>query len=177
MLIQPQLKSAFWLVFMMVGFVMPSLSLNIRANEDDITLTNEDRAEIVRDVLTREITRRREEESKYRTLKKGEKTGELQIILSTLNIEPELVPKLTDVKFILMKPDEIETRMKLEGRVHYLAFGEFRVEGSKVIVTLLDNNWSRRARAFVSSKSSRYEYSQANGKWAGKLINSGMLIS
>ncbi len=166
-----------FILLIMVGFVMPFLSLYTRANEDDITLTNKDRAEIVRDVLTREITRRREEESKYRTLKKGEKTGELQIILSTLNIEPELVPKLTDVKFILMKPDEIETRMKLGGRVQYLALSEFSVEGSKVIVTLLDNNWSRRARAFVSSKSSRYEYSQANGKWTGNLIKSGMLIS
>ncbi len=162
-----------FVLLIMVGFVMSSLSLNIRANEDDITLTSEDRAEIVRDVLNREITRRREEESKYGTLKKGE----FQIILSTLNIEPELVPKLADVKFILMKPSEIEARMKREGRVQYLAFSEFRVEGSKVIVTLLANNWSRRARAFVSSQSFSYEYSQTKGKWAGKLIKSGMLIS
>ena len=55
---------------MVAGFVMSSLSLNIRANEDNITLTSEDRAEIVKDVLNREITRRREEESKYRTPKK-----------------------------------------------------------------------------------------------------------
>ncbi len=160
-------------LLIMAGFVMSSSSLNIRANEDNITLTSEDRAEIMRDVLSREITRRREEESKYGTLKKGE----FQIILSTLNIEPELVPKLTDVKFILMKPSEIEARMKREGRVQYLAFSEFRVEGSKVIVTLLANNWSRRARAFVSSQSFSYEYRQTKGKWAGKLIKSGMLIS
>ena len=84
-----------FVLLIMVGFVMSSLSLNIRVNEDDITLTSEDIAEIMRDVLNREITRRREEGSKYRTLKKGE----FQIILSTLNIEPELVPKLADVKF------------------------------------------------------------------------------
>ncbi|MEP6820012.1 MAG: hypothetical protein ABJA18_10800 [bacterium] len=123
--------------------------------------------------MNREITRRREEESKYGTLKKGE----FQIILSTLNIEPELVPKLADVKFILMKRSEIEARMKREGRAQYLAFSEFRAEGSKVIVTLLANNWSRRARAFVSSQSFSYEYRQTKGKWAGKLIKSGMLIS
>jgi hypothetical protein len=42
----------------------------------------------------REITRRRAGEAEYGPLKKGE----FQIILCTLNIEPELVPKLTDVK-------------------------------------------------------------------------------
>ena len=160
-------------LLIIVGFVVLSLSLNISANEGDITLRREDRAEIIRDVLNREITRRREEESKYRTLKKGES----QIVLSTLNIEPELVPKLADVKFILMKPSEIEARMKREGRVQYLEFSEFRVEGSKVMATLLANNWSRRARAFVSSQSFSHEYSQTKGKWAGKLIKSGMLIS
>jgi hypothetical protein len=142
-------------------------------NEDDTTLTSEDRAEITRDVLNREITRRREEESKFRTSKKAE----FQIILSTLNIKSELVPKLTDVTFLLMTPNDIEAKMAREGRVHYLVFSEFRVEGSKVRVTLLDSNQSRRARAFVSSQSFSYEYSHTNGKWAGKLLTSGMLIS
>jgi hypothetical protein len=123
--------------------------------------------------LNREITRRREEASKFRTLKKAE----FQIILSTLNIKSELVPKLTDVTFLLMTPNEIEAKLEREGRVGYLVFSEFRVEGSKVRVTLLDNNRSRRARAFVSSRSSSYEYSQTNGKWAGKLLKSGMMIS
>lgn len=153
--------------------VMSSLRLNIGANEGDLALTREDTAEITRDVLNREITRRREEESKFRTPKKAE----FQIILSTLNIKSELVPKLTDVTFLLMTPNEIEAKLEREGRVGYLVFSEFRVEGSKVKVTLLDNNRSRRARALVSSRSFSYEYSQTNGKWAGKLVKSGMLIS
>jgi hypothetical protein len=156
-----------FVLLIIVGFVMPSLSLNISANEGDITPTREDRAEIVRDVLNREITRRREGESKHGAVKKGE----VQIILSTLNIEPEVVPKLTDVKFILMKPSEIQVLRKSS-----LAFSEFRVEGSKVIVTLVATTLSRGFRAFVSSRSFTYEYRRTKGKWAGKLIKSGMLI-
>ncbi|MDQ6652664.1 MAG: hypothetical protein M3Y84_07950 [Acidobacteriota bacterium] len=60
-----------FVLLIIVGFVMPSSSLNISANEGDITLTREDRAEIIRDVLNREITRRREGEAKHGAEKKG----------------------------------------------------------------------------------------------------------
>lgn len=71
-----------FVLLIIVGFVRPLSSLSISANEGDITLTREDRAEIIRDVLNREITRRREGESKHGRLRKSE----FQIILSTLNI-------------------------------------------------------------------------------------------
>ena len=157
-----------FVLLIIVAFVVSGLSFKVIAIKDDITLTNDDRAEIIRDVLNREITRRREGEAKYGPLKKGE----FQIILSTLNIEPELVPKLADVKFILMKPSEIQVLRKSS-----LAFSEFRIKGSKVIVTLIDTTLSRGPRAFVSSRSFTCEYSQRKGRWAGKLIKSGMLIS
>lgn len=37
-----------------------------------------------------------------------------------------------------MKPNEIKARMNGNGSVHYLAFSEFRIKGSEVIVTLLE---------------------------------------
>jgi hypothetical protein len=148
-----------------------SSSTNLGANQDEIVLTDEDRTEIIRQILSREITRRREEESQYGTSSKGD------IILSTLNIEPELVPKIPDVNFIFLKPDEIEERVT-RGGLAYLEFSKFEAQGSKVVVALDNTYRGRRApRAFISSQSFSYEYRKVDGKWEGKLISSGTLIT
>jgi hypothetical protein len=146
---------------------------DLLANQDEIILTDEDRTEIVRQMLSREITRRREKEPKYGTSSKGN----FEIILSTLNIKPELVPKIPDLNFIFLKPDEIEERVT-RGGLAYLAFSKFEVQGSKVVVALNSTFRARTApRSFVSSQSFSYEYRKVDGKWEGKLTSSGQLIS
>lgn len=160
-------------LLILVGFIVFSPPLNVRASDDDLILTDEDRTEILRQVLGQEITRRKEEQTKYGRPRKDD----YEIILSTLNIKPDLVPKIPDVKFIFLKPDEIEERVT-RGGLAYLAFSKFEVQGSKVVVTLDKSFRSRRRpRAFISVQSFSYEYRKVDGKWEGKLISSGLLIT
>ena len=156
-----------------VGFIVFSSPLNVRASDDDLILTDEDRTELLRQVLGQEITRRKEEQRKYGRPRKGD----YEIIISTSNIKPELVPKIPDVNFIFLKPDEIEERVTRAG-LAYLAFSKFEVQGSKVVVTL-DKSFKsrRRPRAFISVQSFTYEYHKVDGRWVGKLTRTGHLIT
>jgi hypothetical protein len=149
-------------------------TLNRRAQGDDLKLTDEDRAEIVSQMLKREIARIKEERAKY---DKGRK-GILTLTLSTQNITPSLVPNIPGVKFVLIEPAEIEKRIKEALGISYLAFDTFEVKGPVVTVSLINaDRGPGRVRAFVYIKQNKYEYRKEDGKWVGKLINSGALIS
>jgi hypothetical protein len=149
-------------------------ALNPRSQGDDLKLTDADRAEIVSQMLKREIARLKEERAKYDKRRKGI----LTFTLSTQNIKPSLVPNIPGVKFILIEPVEIEKRIKEGLGISYMAFDTFEVKGPVVTVSL--SNAERgpgRIRAFVYIKQNKYEYRKEDGKWVGKLINSGALIS
>jgi len=110
-----------------VGFIVFSSPLNVRASDDDLILTDEDRTEILRQVLGQEITRRKEEQRKYGRPRKGD----YEIILSTSNIKPELVPKIPGVNFIFLKLDEIEERSPARvSRIWLSASSKFRARRS-----------------------------------------------
>lgn len=145
-----------------------------RAQDDELKLTDEDRAEIVSQTLRREIALIKEERAKYEAPSKAD----LTLRLSTQNIKPSLVPDIPGVKFILLEPAEIEKRTK-EGRgISYLAFVKFEVKGPVVMVSL--SNAFRgmgRVRPFISIRTNNYEYRREDGKWVGKLVNSGRLIT
>ncbi|MDQ2974838.1 MAG: hypothetical protein M3R69_05420 [Acidobacteriota bacterium] len=149
-------------------------ALNRRAQSDDLKLTDEDRAEIVSQMLKREIARIKEERAKYDKRRKGI----LTLTLSTQNLKPSLVPSIPGVKFILIEPEEIEKRIKEALGISYLAFDTFEVKGPVVTVSLSNvDRGPGRIRAFIYIKQNKYEYRKEDGKWVGKLINSGALIS
>ena len=81
-----------------------------------------------------------------------------------------------------MKHEEIRekierTREFLTPGVRYLAFSEFKVKGSKVIVSLDNTYISKKARAFIRIQSFEFEFRKINGKWEGKIIREGGLIT
>ena len=149
-------------------------ALNPRAQGDDLKLTDEDRAEIVSQMLKREVARIKEERAKYDKRRKGI----LTLTLSTQNIRPSLVPNIPGVKFVLIEPEEIEKRIKEALGISYLAFDEFEVKGPVVKVSLSNAyRGAGRIRPFIYIKQNKYEYRKEDGKWVGKLINSGALIT
>ena len=149
-------------------------ALNSRAQEDELKLTDEDRAEIVSQMLKREIARINEERAKYERRRKGD----LTLTLSTQNIKTSLVPNIPGVKFFLIEPEEVETRIKEARGISYLAFDKFEVKGPLVSVSLSNvDRGAGRIRTFIYIKTNEYEYRKEGGKWAGKLVNSGGLIT
>ena len=149
-------------------------ALNSRSQEDKLKLSDEDRAEIVSQMLKREIARIKEERSKYERRRKGD----LTLTLSTQNIKPSLVPEISGVKFFLIEPEEVEKRIKEARGISYLAFDKFEVKGPVVTVSLSNvDRGAGRIRAFIYIKTNEYEYRKEGGKWVGKLVNSGGLIT
>ena len=144
------------------------------AYEDDLKLTDEDRAEIVSQTLKREIALIREERSKYERRRKGN----LSFTLSTQNIKPSLVPSIPGVEFILIEPEEVEKRIKEARGISYLAFDKFAVKGQVVTVSFSNvDRGAGRIRPFIYIKTNEYEYRKEDGKWVGKVVNSGGLIT
>lgn len=145
-----------------------------RAPADDLKLTDEDRVEIVSQTLKREIAHIKEERSKY---ERGRK-GNLTLTLSTQNLKPSLVPDIPGVKFILIEPAEIEKRIKEARGISYLAFDKFEVKGQVVKVSLSNVfRGAGRIRTFISIRTNEYEYRKEDGKWIGKFVKSGHLIT
>ncbi len=148
--------------------------LNASAYEDDLKLTDEDRAEIVSQTLKRQIALIKEERPKYERRRKGN----LTLTLSTHNIKPSFVPDIPGVKFILIEPEEIEKRIKEARGISYLAFDKFEVKGPVVTVSLSNVfRGAGRIRPFISIEENEYEYRKEDGKWVGKFVNSRRLIS
>lgn len=148
--------------------------LNASVQKDDVKLTDEDRAEIVSQMLKLEIARLEEERAKYETRRKGD----LTLTLSTQNIKPSLVPDIPGVKFNLIEPEEIQKRIKEARGVSYLGFDKFEVMGPLVTVSLSNvHRGAGRIRPFIYIKTNEYEYRKEDGKWVGKLVNSGGLIT
>lgn len=165
------------ILILLAGYILLFGFSDVRAQRGNIILTNNDKKEIIKQMLTTEVTRFKKEESKYKTLPEGN----LEIILSLENIEPDLVPQIKDVKFILLKNSEIYKRIEhtrvFGGGVRYLSFSDFKIIGSKIIVSLDNTYKAKRGRAFIHIKSFEYEFYKVTGKWEGKLLKEGGLIT
>jgi hypothetical protein len=149
-------------------------ALNPRVQEDEVKLSDEDRAEIVSQMLKLEIARIKADRAKYQEPSKAD----LVLTLSTQNIKPSLVPDIPGVKFNLIEPTEIQTRIKLARGVSYLGFDKFEIMGTVVTVSLSNvHRGAGRVRPFIYIKTNEYEYRKEDGKWVGKFIKSGGLIT
>ena len=76
-------------------------------------------------------------------LNRGLRVGEVRgiIYLSTINIAPDLVPKIRDISFVLLNPDE--SNWPKSGFTLF-EFSKFELNGSKVTVSLTDT-WLNRS--------------------------------
>lgn len=124
----------------------------------DIRLTDKDKAQIINAIL---LTK--------------ERAGEIRgiIYLSSENISPKLLPKINGIRIVLVSPEEIKERSKIH--FGYYIFGEFKVKGGKVLISL-GNNW-RDSRSGVTHQTTYYEYQKVKGRWKGTVVYGTIGIS
>ena len=142
-----QRKHTATLLLLVIVTLQLSTSSVAHAGEGGLSLDDRDRALIMESVLKRELA------------------GKVKrCVLSTENIDPRLLPRISGVKIVPLDPDKIQERAKLSGGFKYLAFTKFEVQGTKVVVIVEytwsgDNTWKG---------GSTYEYIKTSGRWRWK---------
>ena len=133
-------------------------SVNV-CNAKDIQLTPKDKAQILKSILL-----------DIDFLSRGLRIGETKdvVYLSPENISPELMPEIRGVYFILVNPEEVEDKSK--SGFGYYAFGEFKVKGSKVLVSFGDT-WRNDRAGAVSYQTTHYEFRKTSGRWRSKKVS------
>ncbi len=132
----------------------------------NISLTDEDKAEIARQML--------------KLL--GEKHSDLfmkeqlksKVILSTENIKSGWLTSEDRQKFNLLKPSEIQYLADTKGDFLHLKFSNFKVKGNCVEISL-DNIWAVGKKSqvlYLSGGGNTYEFRKVGGRWIGKLSDS-----
>lgn len=147
-----------FLSFLLVLLVAPLAKVSVCEGKD-IQLTDKDKAQIIKTILL-EID----------FLRRGLRVGERKdvVYLSTENISAALVPEIHGINLVLVNPEEVEEKAK-NGFAYY-AFGEFKVKGSKVLISFGETWRNDRARA-LSYRTTNYEYRMMSGRWKGKDIS------
>ena len=135
-------------------------------------ITDEDKAEIISQMLRRELVGKEVNEkdelvSDFELLVKA-KGG---IVLSNKHLE-SLVPEILEIRVMTLSPREIQRKADREGDFMYLVFTQFDVKGVKVLVTLT-KTWAKGRSStmiYLSGGAETYEYQRKNGKWVGKFL-------
>jgi hypothetical protein len=144
-------RNRFWGIVLLVGVSLVVAHAQTRRN---IELTDRDKAQILKSILLSQDL-----------LDRGLRLGEVRgiIYLSTDNIAPELVPRIRDIRFMLLSPNN-ESRWPQSG-ISLFEFSAFAVNGSKVTVSLTVTWFSRSNRhSYVRTT---YEFRKSAGKWVG----------
>lgn len=134
--------------------------------QPNISLTDEDRAEIVRQMLVLLG-------EKHSNLLMSEQLKS-KLILSTENIEPGWLTAENRQKFNLLKQSEIQSLADTKSDFPYLKFSNFKVKGNCVEISL-DNIWAvgkNSQTAYLSGGGHTYEFRKVEGRWFGKLSDS-----
>lgn len=166
------MKQIFLLVTSLTLFLTPTLAQKFNPlsadfeNRKDIQITARDKSQIVKSILL-------EFDFLNRHSYKGEKKG--VVYLSTENISPIFIPKVSGINFVLVSPKEIEG--KTNTIFGYYTFGMFKVKDSKIFVSF--GNVYRDSRipcsgcsgSASSTNGISYEFRKVKGKWQGKALN------
>jgi hypothetical protein len=126
------------------------------------SLSDSDKAEIVRLTLERALVKR--EIPDYNYIKDLE-----HVLISNKNIKTELLPKFEGIGFVLLKPEEIEERAGGDAGhyVYFLEFGKFQVEDVKVIVELNHYpKYNKKPGLMAFGGALVFECQRQDGKWA-----------
>jgi len=142
------------------------LGLSYSVQVFPLRLTDGDKTEIIKLTLERAIVAK--EIPDYHIIEDKE-----NIVLSTENIDPDLVSRISGVNLTLLDPDRIQEKADREGDFLFLRFKQIQINGSRVIVSL-DNTWA-------VSKNSQVGYLSGGGftigynrdlfgRWVGEII-------
>lgn len=142
--------------------------VNAQSEQAGLEVTEEDKAAIVKSVLERKLKFQDSPERvrailEQRLKQQGMPGADRTVKPSAENIDPNSVPEIAGIRFILLQREEIQE--KSEDGVTYLRFDKFEVEGSKVIVGLSER---RRNGADISVMGTVYEYRKESDQWIGR---------
>lgn len=154
-------------------FFIPCLAQNfsptsiVAENRKAIRITSKDKIQIIESVL-----------SDFDYLNRPFKIENKEVIyVSRENIPHNFVPNFFHMTFVLLSPQEIEEKIKTGFR--YYAFEEFKVAGSRVLISFshIYRDSSFQIRRGGSSGSPdltngiRYEFRKFSGKWYGRKVS------
>jgi NACalpha-BTF3-like transcription factor len=128
-------------------------------------LSDEDRAELIRLTLERALID--QEIPDYGLIEDPE-----NIVLSTENIDPELVPELEGVNLEVLTPEEIQQKANEEGDFLHLRFDEITVESADKVIVSLSNSWAvaeDSETGYLSGGGFTIEYTRDGEGWSGEV--------
>jgi inhibitor of cysteine peptidase len=140
---------------------------NVIPTEPANGLSRSDEAELIRAALHRALVL--EEIPDYALLANQE-----TIILSTANIDAELVPALSNVALTLMTPEEIQARADEMGDFPYLQFEAFSVEKSDRVRVSLGSRWAvggDSEMGYLSGGGFEILYERTGNGWTGEITS------
>jgi len=129
-------------------------------------LAEEDQAELVRLTLERALLD--QEIPDFLLLAEGKD----EIVLSTENVDPELVPELEGVNLVLLSPEEIQAKANEEGDFLYLRFQMVDIQSETEATVSLANNWAvaeNSDMAYLSGGGFTIEYTKSADGWTGEV--------
>lgn len=88
------------------------------------------------------------------------------IVVSSENIDPGLLPKLTDVNLIVLSPTEIKERAQKEGEFLYLSFKEVNIGRFSAGISI-DNKWAAQdsKKGYLSGGGMTIRFHKSLEKW------------
>lgn len=93
------------------------------------------------------------------------------IVLSSENVNPSLLPQISGVTLTLLSPEQIQEKADRQGDFLYLRFKEITVEDSKIIVSL-ESAWAvgkNSTTAYLSGGGFTVEYRRDGKEWVGEV--------
>ena len=132
----------------------------------ELGLPDEDVAELLRLTLERALVA--QEIPDYTLL-----ADQPEIVLSTENIDPTLLPELDDVALVTMTPEEIQAKADAEGDFPYLRFQGFTAVSTDKVQVSLGSSWARAVDSeiiYLSGGGFTIEYEKTAAGWHGEVI-------
>ena len=129
-------------------------------------LPEEDQAELIRLTLERAVVD--QEIPDFQLLTEGRD----EIVLSTENVDPELVPELEGVNLVLLSPEEIQAKANEEGDFLYLHFQMVDVQSETEVTVALNNIWAIAEDSdtmYLSGGGFKIEYTKTADGWTGEV--------
>ena len=131
----------------------------------ELGLPDEDVAELLRLTLERALVA--QEIPDYALL-----ADQPEIVLSTENINPTLLPELDDVALVTMTPEEIQAKADAEGDFPYLRFQGFTAVSTDKVQVSLGSSWARAVDSeiiYLSGGGFTIEYEKTAAGWQGEV--------
>jgi hypothetical protein len=120
-----------------------------------LTLNDNDKAQIIRSVLYRELTK-----LKRLSVPKV-------LLLDNKHIRPDWLPTILNIEVGLLDQAEIKSSLAADKVISYFFIGEFEIKDQRVRISFGKHEESKRSS---SGSGSIYEYRRVSGKWRGRIV-------